>query len=73
MLWVQEAEGLLRKLQQAALESGIPAAKSRAPLLAAVDLEHRKCLHGNEAGPSMKSRDVLSEVRSLPLAIQKPN
>lgn len=72
MLWVQEAEGLLRKLQQAALESGIPAAKSRAPLLAAVDLEHRKCLHGNEAGTSI-SRDVLSEVRSLPLAVQKPN
>ncbi len=72
MLRVQEAEGLLRKLQQAALESGIPAAKSRAPLLAAVDLEHRKCLHGNEAGPSI-SRDVLSEVRSLLLAIQKSN
>lgn len=72
MFWIQEAEGLVRKLQQAALESGVPAAKSRAPLLAAMDLEHRKWLHGHAAGPSI-SRDVLSEVLRLALAVQKAN
>ena len=59
--WMQQAGALMRKLQQAALASDAPAAQAAASLLACVDLESRKHLHGLADGPGI-SRDVLSEV-----------
>ena len=53
----------MQKLQQAALASDAPAAQAAAPLLACVDLENRKHLHGLADGPGI-SGDVLSEVGS---------
>ena len=51
----------MRKLQQAALAPGVPAARARTPLLAAVDLESRKRLHGHAGGLGV-SQDALSQV-----------
>ena len=57
----------MRKLQQAALALNVPAAQAHVPLLACVDLESRKRLHGLSNGPSI-SRDALSKVGDLPSA-----
>ena len=62
---LQEAGDLTQKLQQAALEARIPASAARAPLLAAVDFEHRRVLHGL-ADDSGTSRKDLSQVLSCP-------
>lgn len=54
----------MRKLQQAALAPDVPAAEAHAPLLACVDLENRRRLHGLSSGPGI-SGHALSEVGSL--------
>ena len=58
---MQEAGDLIQKLQQASLETEmqrIPASAARAPLLAAVDFEHRRALHGlaDDLGISMEDQ-----------------
>ena len=62
LLCLQEAEALVEKLQQAALAPGVPPARARTPLLAAVDLKSRKRLHGHADGLGV-SRNALSQVR----------
>ena len=58
---LQEAEEVMRKLQCSALASSTPAAKARAPLIAAVHLEWRKHTSGLAGGPGI-SREHLTEV-----------
>ena len=55
---LQEAEEVMQKLQCSALASSTPAAKARAPLLAAVHLEWRKHTSGLTAGPGISNEHL---------------
>ena len=74
---LQEAEEVMQKLQCSALASCTPAAKARAPLLAAVHLEWRKHTSGLADGPGI-SREHLTEVpiaftaQPLPMSLDTP-
>ncbi len=56
---LQEAEGVICSLQCSALVPGIPAAKARAPLLAAVHLEWRKHMSGLGGGPGISNKHLV--------------